>query len=835
MKKIIAAITGTFALFVYLSFNACKHDDNNPCSGTFSISNISATLATNNKPTGTITVVAKGGSGFQYSLDNTTFQDSGFFNNLTAKDYTVYAKNSSGCTDDAKVTVGQAIDSCFGITIVLVAAKTDATGGLSNGTITVTATGGSSLQYQLNSGPFQTSNTFTGLAPGTYTVTAKNQNGCTSSTQVTVGSNACSGVTIGVTATKTDAGAGQSNGSITVTATGGTGFTYQLGTGAFQASNVFTGLAAGTYTVTAKSAAGCSGSTQVVIASVACQGVTIGVTATKVDPVQNQSNGSITVTATGGTGFTYQLNTGAFQASNSFTGLAAGTYTVTAKSAAGCTGSTQITLTGTNPCTGVTITVTATKTDPQLNQSNGSIVVTATGGTGLTYQLNGGAFQASNSFTGLPAGTYTVTAKTSAGCTGSTQIVLVGSNPCTGVTITVSATKTDPGLNQSNGTITAVATGSTGFTYQLNNGAFQSSGTFTGLAAGTYTITAKNSNGCTGSTQIILVNPCAGITITVGATKTDPAPGLSNGTITATATGSTGFTYQLNGGAFQSSGTFTGLAAGTYTITAKTAAGCTGSTQITLVNPCTGVTISVSLTKTDALPGKSTGKINVTASGGTGPYTYQLNSGAFQSSASFTGLAAGSYTVTAKSAAGCTGQASITIASDPCAGKTIVLNTSITNVVPISCGIPQNNGSITISATGSTGFTYSFDNGATYSSMATISNLYVGTYNLAVKDVDGCVKTKSVNVTNAPAGPLYAAVKGIIASSCSGVSCHTNNGGANGGVSFDTDCNILDFWSDINQSAVVNGDMPPSGSTPLTQTQKNAITNWINAGHTYDK
>ena len=598
---------------------------------------------------------------------------------------------------------------------------------------------------------------------------------------------------------------------------------------------MFNGLAAGSYTVTAKSSAGCTGTTSVILGTNVCQGVTISVSATSTDAGAGQSNGSVTVTAGGGAGFTYQLGTGAFQSSNVFSGLAAGSYTVTAKSSAGCTGTATVTV-NSNACLGITVAVTYTKTDPFTGQSNGSITASATGGTGpFTYQVNGGAFQTSNVFSGLPAGTYTITAKNSTSCVGTASVTLVGANPCTGVNIVVSGTPTNPGVNLSNGSISVAASGSTNFTYQLNNGAFQASNVFSGLGIGTYTITAKDGNGCTGSVQVVLSNPCTGVTIAVTGSKTDAAPGQNNGTITASASGGTGtYTYQLNSGAFQASNVFNGLAVGSYTLTAKSAAGCTGTTTVTIANACTGVTITVTTVKVDALPGKATGSISASASGGTAPYTYQLNGGAFQSSNVFSGLAAGAYVVTAKSAAGCTGSAaSVTINSDACAGKTVTLTPQITNVVPISCGIPQNNGAITIVAGGSTGFTYSFDNGASYSATNILSNVYIGTYNLAVKDVDGCVKTSTANVANAPAGPLYATVKSIIASSCSGVSCHTNNGGANGGVSFDTDCNILDFWSDINQSAVVNGDMPIAA--PLTTAQKNAITSWINAGHTYDK
>ena len=83
-------------------------------------------------------------------------------------------------------------------------------------------------------------------------------------------------------------------------------------------------------------------------------------------------------------------------------------------------------------------------------------------------------------------------------------------NPCTGVTVTVTGTVTNTATGQSNGSITASATGGSGFTFNINNGAFQSSGTFNNLAAGSYTVSAKNSNGCTGSAQFTVSTSSAG-------------------------------------------------------------------------------------------------------------------------------------------------------------------------------------------------------------------------------------------------------------------------------------------------------------------------------------
>lgn len=82
-------------------------------------------------------------------------------------------------------------------------------------------------------------------------------------------------------------------------------------------------------------------------------------------------------------------------------------------------------------------------------------------------------------------------------------------------------------------------------------------------------------------------DPCAGVTVAVTPAVTATDAGVATGSITVTATGGSGFTYKLNNGAFQASGSFTSLAAGTYIITAKNANGCTGTTTATVVNKTT--------------------------------------------------------------------------------------------------------------------------------------------------------------------------------------------------------------------------------------------------------
>jgi hypothetical protein len=581
---------------------------------------------------------------------------------------------------------------------------------------------------------------------------------------------------------------------------------------------------------------GCTDTALITIGSTdPCKGVTINITTSKVDASPNQSNGSITAVVTGDPGTTYSINGGAFQNSGTFSNLAAGNYTIAAKTAAGCIGTQDVTVGTNNPCAGVTVTVTTTQVNPGVGLSNGSITATATGGTGFTYSLNNGAFQTSGVFSNLAAGTYTITAKNATGCLGTKQVSLAGVDPCAGITITVATTQVDPTTGQSNGSITATASGSTGFTYSINNGAFQSSGVFSNLATGNYTITAKNANGCTGTTVVSLGanNPCAGITVAITNTQVSPTLNQSNGSITASATGGTGFTYSLNNGAFQTSGVFSNLAAGTYTITAKNSNGCLGTKQVTLaaVDPCAGVAISVTATKVDPTAGLSNGSITATATGSTG-FTYSINNGAFQASSTFSNLAAGTYTITAQNANGCVGTVQITLmAVSACSGVNITITPTIVNTTP--CVTPANNGSITVTATGSTAFTYN-NNGGAYQASNVFSALNAGTYLIGVKDANGCTKTQSVTVAVVTPGTTFAPLKTLIQSRCSGSGCHTNGGSA-AGYNFDTDCNIVKYWSQINGACVTGTlkQMPLSPQPALTAAEKQTITNWINAGHLY--
>lgn len=404
-------------------------------------------------------------------------------------------------------------------------------------------------------------------------------------------------------------------------------------------------------------------------------------------------------------------------------------------------------------------------------------------------------------------------------------------NPCAGKTITVTATVTNTTTGQSAGVINATGTGSSSFTYNLNGGTFQASGSFTGLAVGTYTIIAKDAEGCSGIANFTVNDPCTLKNITVTGTVVNTGVGQSTGSISATAIGSNGFTYQLNSGAFQASGTFNGLAIGAYTVTAKDADGCTKSQIFNIVDICSVKIITISTTVVNAGPaaGATNGSIAATASGSTG-FTYQLNSGIFQASGTFTGLAAGSYSITAKDLDGCTKSQSYNIIQDPCIGKT--LNISAATTTHDKCSV-SGTGSITITATGGTGFTYSLNGGA-YQASNIFTGLLANTYSIAAKDVDGCIKTGSATVNVGLAGLNFSAVRSVLQANCALSGCHIG-ASPTGGLDFTQDCTIVGAWDRIKARAIDANPsiMPPPPNAPLSNTDKQKILDWIAVGHRF--
>jgi len=187
MKKYLAYAAFS-SLAILLSCGGDSADDINiDCSkSSLEVSLVSTTDA-ECATQGSIEVSASGGSGtVQYSINGTTFQNSAIFN-VSAGTYTVTARDNSKCTATVQATVDAAADA---ISITQIS-STESGCGTSSATITVTATGGvGTLQYKLDNGSLQGSNSFSNVAAGSHTITVSDGT-CSAqqSTQVKTGTS----------------------------------------------------------------------------------------------------------------------------------------------------------------------------------------------------------------------------------------------------------------------------------------------------------------------------------------------------------------------------------------------------------------------------------------------------------------------------------------------------------------------------------------------------------------------------------------------------------------------------------------------------------------------
>ncbi len=319
----------------------------------------------------------------------------------------------------------------------------------------------------------------------------------------------------------------------------------------------------------------------------------------------------------------------------------------------------------------------------------------------------------------------------------------------------------------STGSIEVQGTGGAGgYQYSIDNGVtWQSSGVFNNLAAGNYTVLVQDMNGCQGSIAANVPQPTT-LDLTLSSSTNVSCNGGSNGSVvTAVSGGQTPFTYTLNGGSSQSTGTYSNLAAGSYTIQITDANGCSDTQPVTITQP-TDVTLSF-LSSTDAGCSGNNGSLTVSGAGGTGTLHYSLNGGTAQTSATFNNMAGGTYTVQVVDDNGCS--ASVLGTVDIVNNLTALL---IDNDDVTCFGI--SNGQVQLGGTGTPApYTYSLVGGTSQSSN-TFVNLAAGTYSYVVTDANNCHDTIVVTITQPTPlivttnGPLSTCIGGSVLLSAQG-------------------------------------------------------------------
>ncbi len=382
----------------------------------------------------------------------------------------------------------------------------------------------------------------------------------------------------------TPASCGTDNGTLTITASGGTpAYQYSIDNGAtWQPASVFTHLAAGTYYVKVKDV-NCE--SLATTATVTLSGTTL--TATVVpQPIAclGGTTGSATITASGGTGtLSYSWNTLPVQNTATATNLAAGTYICTITDVALC--SIDITVEITEPLTALTAGIVSITPVLCYGSSLGGAEVSGSGGTApYTFTWNTTPAQSGATIANLPAGNYICHVVDALGCFKDVPVVI--SQPATLLTATVSASDDATCYGGSNGSATANVSGGTAtYSYEWNTAPTQNTATAINLPAGFYTCTITDANGCTTAVSATISQPASALSGSISAQTSSVCTGAANGTATILAAGGTpGYTYLWNTTPAQTLATGSNLGAGSYTCTLTDSKGCTIDVPVTITS-----------------------------------------------------------------------------------------------------------------------------------------------------------------------------------------------------------------------------------------------------------
>ena len=486
------------------------------------------------------------------------------------------------------------------------------------------------------------------------------------------------------------------------------------------------------------------------------------------------TDGTITIDpATGGTApYTYDIAgpTNLSQVSNgSFTGLPSGNYTITVTDNAGCTATIgPFTINEPTPIiadliseadqclSGNSFSFDATgstnpqsiSTSPNLPQYIWDFGDGSTACGGICAGLNADTKTHSYASTG----TYTVTVTVTDGnCSEVASITFNVNEEPTGSV--VASNMNCNGVCDGSLDLT-VTNGSAPYSYSWDNGAGTSEDP-NSLCVNTYNVTITDANGCTTTAAGTITEPTALMASATG--NNVSCNGFADGALTATSSGGTSpYTYDIGNGP-QSSGSFTGLTAGNYSIAITDDNNCSTIVPFTISEPIV-LAGSIALQTGVTCNGGSDGSTDLTTTGGTGPLTYLWDNGAASTSEDIAGLTVGTYNVTVTDANGCTATDQL-ILSEP---TLIVLTPAF---VASTCG--QANGEVSLTVAGGTaGYAYLWDDGAA-STTASVNGLGAGTYNVIVTDAQGCTQTTPSTITDGAAGTATTAIDNNV--SCFGV------------------------------------------------------------------
>ena len=750
--------------------------------------------------------------------------------NQNSGNYTITIKDVNGCTDSPLPLV---IDGPLGLSSRVIKQPSCAT---NDGEIQVIAVGGSgNYEYKIDTGSFGLIPNFSVLSSGNHTITVKDTS-TSCEKEIPVSLEVPTAVT-GLTLTSKPVSChGGSDGSITVTiATPAPGtndnpvYKYSIDGVNFQDSNIFTGLAAASYTVDVISGRGCVATDSILVSEPAL----ILVPAPTIvefgcNSTNNLNNASITVSlVTGGSGsytqYEFIKNGTRVQFGPNPTyiesDLNGGSYTINVYDDKGCSGTTTAII---NPLYVLdTINVNATNEISCLSLSETiEVSVSGIGGTpsNIEYSLipvSGSLVVTSFSpntsgiFSGLTVGEYLITARnTVTNCT--IQKVYTVNEPNT-FDITIDSvvdvtcfggtngraiiTLIDRNLPSKAGAFDYVIKDSSGTPIQSSIPTNAGPIPISNLKADVYSITATLTNTpfCSVTKNFIISQPTAALDVNTSLSDITCVVDNNDGIIIALPTGGWSdfyeFKWEKDGMMFQDWSDvyeLTNLTQGTYKVYVRDAKGCEVEKEAELKNP-NPITLTAAADKILLqcfADRKAT--ITVSASGGQGSnYWYTLNKTSPnplvlgpQTDTEFKNLGAGIYTVTVTDNWSCTATSAQITINEP---NNVVATLSL--LTPPTC---MNPAQLDLQITGGTPpFSFSIDS-SSFNSFSTTSLPLValtGVNRYFIKDNNGCGSYASNDVVVAIPVRLTVAVDTTFAKvNCFGESTATILATAQGGL-----------------------------------------------------
>jgi gliding motility-associated-like protein len=720
--------SGTYTVTV-TTVSACSATATATVSAASALSHSVATtpsLCTANN--GTAKVTESGGNPVYTYIWSNGLGTADSIKNAAPGSYVLSITDSHGCTDTAHVTIA----NTGNIAATIASTINPVCHGQNTGSITITATGGTQ-PYSYHWGATMTStNTQTGLTAGNYIITVTDNNGC----QTTVPDNITQPTALVPAVTTVTTLCGASTGQAKVMESGGTpGYTYLWSAGLGIADSIIN-VPARSYTLTVTDNAGCKDTVPVNISNSGGVTATLGATTNVSCPGGN--NGTITVSAANGTTpYTYHWGI-ATNGNATQTGFIAGSYVITVTDNAGCVTTVAATISAPQP-----FSHTSTTRATTCNLNNGFAQVIESGGTQpYTYAWSGGA-NITDSLVNSAPGAYTLTITDANACQDVVNVT-IGTTPLP----QASATATQVSCNGGTDAIITV-TASSGvppYTYNYGNNIITTSNTQSGFAAGSYNIIVTDSNHCPVSTPVTVLQPSPLTAIPTATNAT--CHGGSDGSVSLVVSGGNGgntFTWTNTTQATQN---ITNLSANTYSVIVTDQKGCTKDTFAIVTEP-SAIVITFPTVINDSCSYSTQGSATADATGSNPGYTYVWSDVAATTGPTLSGLAPGSYTVTATDINHCTASAAITIS----APSPLILTPAAS---PVTCH-GDSDGTASISASGGTpGYTYLW---SVDSTTAAISQLHPGSYAVTVTDSWGCTASQSaITVINPDAISVSVAV-----------------------------------------------------------------------------